>query len=171
MLHLGVIFRNLIPYGTLRRSAGSSGIGRNKGSLMLGRCYNAIDLGGDIIRQSYLNGGTRIDAEICGALLRIERGRMYLTSKNGDRIEIGYGCALASLANGDFDTAADGLSLSRCELVGDRTVRMMAGSAKGAEVVVVHDAEDYAINRKLEIGTAALEVGNDALCFVEAVGT
>ena len=138
---------------------------------MLGRCYNAMDLAGDIIRQSYLNGGTRIDAEICSALLRIGGGRMYLTSENGDCIEIGYGGTLASLANGDFDTAADGLSLSRCELVGDRTVRMVAGGTKGAEVVIVHDAEDYAINRKLEVGTATLEIGNDALCFVEAVGT
>ena len=95
---------------------------------------------------------------------------MYFAVEESHRIEISDGGALASLTNSHLYAAAGGDGLSGCELEGNRAVRMVCGGTQGAEIVIVHDAEDDTINGEVESGTFCLALRQELLNIVESVG-
>jgi hypothetical protein len=95
---------------------------------------------------------------------------MYFAVEEGHRVEVGHGCTLATLSDRHLYAAAGGDGLSGCELISDRAVRMVCGGTEGAEIVIVHDAEDDTINGKVESGTFCLAFLQELLNIVEGVG-
>lgn len=95
---------------------------------------------------------------------------MYFAVEEGHGVEVSDGSALASLTNSNLYAAAGGDCLSGCELISDRAVRMVCGGTEGAEIVIVHDAEDDTINGEVESGTFCLAFLQELLNIVEGVG-